>query len=327
MTKCKSPRCFRVRDHCQCPNSWIEFLSHEARARADKGLSRLSIKTYAAKYKKLKRDGMFKAERPTKECRNIDTKQLCKWNSERNGSQRQASRKSTSVDNFLRLKDKSIKAFPGEPRIKTGLLNGIPVIIKVENIKNKNDGIDFKYVTKIHSLLTQHVPHSVPKLLKAYFLRTESGVEGVHIMERLEGVEMDKYLKSGNCDWPSLARALKTMLDDFETCKVLHSDLQPHNVMLSLDRRGRVKNAIAFDFEGTYLVNSVPTDNAYLLLGDCYGEDAIIPGELITEMFKIYPSLSRNISASDFMIDSEQHKTPRLRNLDALPLLQTVALE
>lgn len=143
-------------------------------------------------------------------------------------------------------------------------------------------------------------------------------------MERLDGVEMDKYLQTGQCDWPSLAAALKRLLDDFEACKVLHSDIQPHNVMLSLDRRGRVKTARAFDFEGTYLVKTVPTDNAYLLLGDCFGDDALIPAGLIREMLKIYPSLSRDVNSPDFLIDSEQSRTPRVRDLEGLPLLQVI---
>lgn len=292
MTDCKPPRCFGVKDRCQCPNSWIEYLSKEARERQGKGLPRLSIKRHAANYRKMKRSGKFKTKKPTKECRDINTDTLCQWN-----SQRRPSIQETSEDmaTFLKLKDPSIRDMPGQPEIKTGKFEGIPVIIKVQDIKEVGKE-NFLYTTKAHMLMTKRIPRSVPQLYKAYFLRSkENGFQGVHIMEHLPGVMMDKYVRRNNCDLPSLARALKKLLDDLKTCKILHKDLGAHNIILNLDHRERVKSAQALDFENTCITETQPVGNADILLEDVFGNPPLIPPALILEMLKTDRNLPRDM--------------------------------
>lgn len=324
MKSCEPPRCAAVKDRCQCPNSWIEYLSREAAERRERSQPRLSIKRHAKNYKRLRLQGQFKAVEPSKDCRDINTKKLCNWNSLRRG---RLKAKEASLHTFLTLKDKSIEDFPGQPRIKTATLEGYPVIIKVEPIEDQEDELKFKHTTKVHMLMTNRVPVSVPQLDKAYILRSPRSVQGVHIMERLDGIVLEDYLESGQCDWHSLAQALKKLLDDLKSCKILHSDLGPHNVILIFNRGGQVRRALAIDFEDTFIVDGEPTDNTYLLLGDCYGEDAIIPSALIKEFLKIDRSLSRDIASVDFPIDFEQTKTPRKRRLEDLPKLQIVDTE
>ena len=41
MTDCEPPRCFGVKARCQCPNSWIEYLSKEAQERQGKGVTEI----------------------------------------------------------------------------------------------------------------------------------------------------------------------------------------------------------------------------------------------------------------------------------------------
>ena len=45
----------------------------------------------------------------------------------------------------MTLTDSSVCDFPKEPRIKTALVNGFPVIIKVESIEDAEDVHDFLY--------------------------------------------------------------------------------------------------------------------------------------------------------------------------------------
>ena len=335
MIDCNPPRCSRVKDRCQCPNSWVEYISREARIRRDKNLSRLCIKAHAANYKKLKKKGKFKTKKTTRECRDIDTDTLCKWNNSRKSS---LMAKTSSLrplafpstikenDKFFTLQDPSLQEFLGEPRIITGNYKGAPVIIKVEDILDEEDRNNFLYVTKVHMLMTRRIPDSVPRLYKAYFLQYHGKVKGVQIMERLEGVMMDKYLKNRKCDWPSLARALKRLSNDLNVCRVLHSDFQAHNIILSLDQYGRVKDAKALDFEDTYLVKKLPTDNLYILLRDVVDKHSIIPRALVTEIIKVC-SLPHDLldwTYHDF--ENHAHKTPRIRSFGDLSMLQVLTI-
>ena len=293
MTDCDSPRCFHVKERCQCPNSWIEYLSKEAKDRRNSGLPRLSIKRHATNYRKLKRSGKFKTGKPTKECRDIDTDTLCKWNSQRRPSTRESS---ADLEAFLKMKDPSIRDMPGEPRIKTGAFKGVPVIIKIEDVGNEQDDLrrkNFLYTTKVHTLMTERIPRSVPKLYKAYFLQSPTGLRGIHIMEHLSGVMIDDYLK-GQCDLPSLARALKKLLDDLRSCGVIHRDLS-HNIMLTLSRHGRVIDAKALDFENTHLVNKVSIENMEILFEGLSEDPPFPPPALLLELLKIDRSLPREM--------------------------------
>ena len=133
-------------------------------------------------------------------------------------------------------------------------------------------------------------------------------------------------MEERECDWPSLAQALKKLTNDLKFCRIVHGDLQAHNIILGLDRHGRVKDAKAVDFEDTYLVKESPTDNLYILLSDMFGEQAIIPQELVKEMMKVY-SLPRDmLNWTDLDFDSLAHKIPRIRNFIGLPTLQVLEI-
>ncbi len=329
MTDCDPPRCFRAKERCQCPNSWIEYLSKEAKDRQRSGLPRLSIKRHATNYRKLKRSGIFKTSKPTKECRDIDTDNLCQWNSQRRPSTRESSE---DLKAFLQLKDPSIKDMAGEPSIKTGVFRGVPVIIKIENVGGGRDDTKkkaFLYTTKVHSLITERIPHSVPRLYKAYFLRSPSGLRGVHIMERLPGVMMDRYTKRARYDLPSLARVLKRLLNDLRSCKVLHGDLGPHNIILDLDKQEKVISAKAIDFESTCIVDGVPNGNADILLEEVFGDPPMIPPALISEMLKVDRSLPREMKdwrSYEFERLADAARESCIKRYDELPSLETFYL-
>lgn len=320
MTDCDPPRCFHVKERCQCPNSWIEYLSKEAKDRRNSGLPRLSIKRYAANYRKLKRSGKFKTGKPTKECRGIDTDTLCRWNLKRSGSTREPT---GDLSAFLKLKDPSIRAFPGQPEIKTGIFKGVSVIIKVQNIKEVGKD-EFLYTTKVHTLMAEHIPRSVPKLYKAYFLHSPKGLHGIHIMEYLPGITMKKYLERKNRSLSSLARALKVLLMDLRTCKVVHTDLHDDNIILDLDRQGRVKNAKAIDLERTFIFDTVGAENAISLFQHVIEDPPSPPPALILEMLKVDHSLPREMQNwEDYDFQRLADAIPRTRTYHDLPRLET----
>ena len=69
---------------------------------------------------------------------------------------------------FLKLKDPSIRDMPGQPEIKTGKFEGIPVIIKVQDIKEVGKE-NFLYTTKAHMLMTKRIPTKRATIVQSIF--------------------------------------------------------------------------------------------------------------------------------------------------------------
>ena len=324
--QCDAPQCADVKDRCQCPNSWLEFLAHEAASRRKNSLPRLSMRSHALKYKKLKKAGKFRKAANIGVCNNINTNLLCAWNKERKRTSDMPARiDPSSLKNFMTLTDPSICDFPKEPRIKSGLIDGVPVIIKVENLNNPQNNRKFLYTTKIHLLMAAKIPRSVPKLFAAYLLKDGAKTSGVHIMERIEGITMEEYFQSRSPDWKGLARAVKRIIDDLASCSILHVDLNPSNIMVTRDSSGKIRNAKAIDFESTWLVNKDPIENVYGMLSIDAIPDDKSRKALITAYLKLDTDLPRNMAdweMDDFYEITEADRP--VRQYTNLPKLPTI---
>lgn len=267
---CEPPKCAKVKGNCQCPNSWIEYLAKIARERKASQQPRLSLKAHAFNYRRLKKAGKFSRLPRTNEdgvCGQSNTVKLCHWNTTRRLHDRSQEERRFSIvwpEALLKLMDPSIQQFKMEPRVKTVLYDGVPLILKVEDIRGNSELNDFLYTTKVHQLLTLKVPYAVPCLYHAYLLRTKR-TRGVHIMERLNGISMENYLSGDPLDFRGLATALRKMLDAFKLCKVHHIDMRPHNIIIDIDGKGRVKTAKAIDFEDCYIKTTVPKENPFVV--------------------------------------------------------------
>lgn len=323
---CNPPKCAKVKARCQCPNSWIEYLAHEAARRRQNNLPRLSIHSHAAKYGRLKQAGKFRTSRNSGVCKQLDTRLLCAWHKQRTRPLNVLSQTdSASLTKILNLTDSSIRDFPEEPRIKTALVNGVPVIIKVESIGSARDMRDFLYVTKLHSIMTAQIPRSVPKLFKAYFLKKGTYICGVQVMEHIDGITMEDYIRRRSPDWGSLARALKRMIDDLGSCKIFHVDLAPNNIMVELDSHGKARNVRAIDFELLWLGDEYPIRNVYGMLSIEAIEDDKLRKALITAYLKVDMDLPRNMAdweIEDFYEITEADRP--VRHYTDLPKLPTI---
>lgn len=335
---CRPPRCAKAKQRCQCPNSWLEYLSKTARERQEKSLPRLSLKQHASNYGVLRRSGTFKKLEKTsswRECGDIDTEKLCGWNKERQHLVKGTAQFPPKQwrANFLNLRDKSIKNFPDEPRIKTADYDGIPVIIKIEEIQNALDYKDFLYTTKVHLMMSEKIPEAVPSLYKAYFLEDDrNNPLGVHIMERLDGVSLEKYLRGERPNFLSAAKAVKALIDQLDSCNVLHHDLGPHNAIVDVDSNGLVRSARAVDMEDTRLLETVQglRYNPYMMFSHP-GDDSPAGKRLENRLrqlneayLKLDPSLPRDMGQwEEERFDEYIDSSPKRRYTD-LPRLPKI---
>lgn len=77
---CKSPTCYPVKNRCQCPNAWIEFLSKSAADRRSKGLPKWTIAQHSAAFEALKSSGGLALKNGMNNGRcKADPVKLCAW--------------------------------------------------------------------------------------------------------------------------------------------------------------------------------------------------------------------------------------------------------
>ncbi len=262
-THCVPPKCAEVSDRCQCPNSWIEYLAHAAAERRKAGLPRVSLRHHATEYKKVANN--LRLTRSVGPCKKINTSLLCGWrSSRRRDSSNTQSRDTWSLD-LLRLKYKGIHYIKGEPCVRTVEYHGKPLVIKDYKITNELDRRDFLYQTLIHRKLCKTIPNKVPKLYKAYFLKTPGSTHGVHIMQRLEGVLL-KTVVPLFTTWPpgkmqQLAWGLKDLFESLDKSHCSHGDLHDRNIILDIDSSGNIENVQAIDFGNSDIAQSKPNMN------------------------------------------------------------------
>ena len=306
---CSPPKCVKRKSKCHCPNSWIEFLAHEARSRKSKNIASMSLKQYAMKYRERKRAGIFSSIKSSSmsknDCKGSNTKRLCNWYSQRTleGSKRDNVRKLSRIDvkrikkSMLILEDPGIQNIDGGQHVKIAKIQGVPVIIKVFSVNNQAELNDFLYTTKAHKVMTESISNSVPHLYYAYLLKTGREILGVHIMECLRGVTLETYVANNNEDVPDLhklAKSLKKLVDDLASCKIYHFDFHWGNVIVDVDHRNAVVSAKAIDLDDVRCLDRVPHENPFSLLR-VSEDDSIERVQFLRKLITAYLRLDRTL--------------------------------
>lgn len=270
MTKCEPPKCSRVADRCQCPNPWIEHLASEAAERKRKGLPRLSIRQHAKRYRQAVQAGKYLLRKADKHktCRGNDVDLLCSMNATRADkssiSRAPLTLPLTFEHDFLTLRSKHLKKF-NDKDMYLARYKGHDLVVKWNfRLKDEYSRRDFMYQAYVHKEAHKRMPANSPKLWKAYVIRKEHELIGVHIMDRLPGITLDEFLRTKKFTRSEdmmleAAVQLKKMFELMTKSKIWHGDLNPHNIIVETDRDGMMRNASIIDFGN--VVIDVPIDN------------------------------------------------------------------
>ena len=283
MPKCVAPKCAAVKDRCQCPNPWVEYLSHTASERVTAGLSRLSLKEHVRRYRNAVKSDLFKPKSHRKPVCKSDTTLLCDWRSKR-GHKKSITRARRAPAHATTPRVPMIRKWPMDLlTLKSDLLHhfaqttlkadyqGIPLAFKVFTLEVDHDRRDFMWQTLIHFELYKRMPSIVPRLMKAYFLKSGKTLRGVQIMERVPGVPLAQVLERAKDD-PSMMTRLAEHLGDIfhqmQEHRVWHGDLHCDNIIVKLGADGRILHMFVIDFGETVLDIPIDAHNLYRFVRD-----------------------------------------------------------
>ena len=280
MPKCVAPKCANVKNRCQCPNPWVEYLSHAASERVTAGLSRLSLKEHVRGYRNAVKSGLFKPKSHRKPACKSDTTLLCDWRSKRGHkksitrARRAPANKTTPrvpmIDTWpldlLTLQSKLLYPF-AEGTLKADF-KGIPLVFKAVELSDDWDRRDFMWQTQNHFEIYKRMPSMVPRLMDAYFLKSGKTLRGVHIMERVPGITLGKLLKRERNNpmmMTQVASHLRQLFDAMRRHHVWHGDPHIDNMIVNVVGN-KVVNIFIIDFESSVLDVDITTHNLYLFL-------------------------------------------------------------
>ena len=148
---------------------------------------------------------------------------------------------------------------------------GVPLLLKVFDITCDETRRDFMWQTQNHIELYKRMPSAVPRLMKAYFLKSGTTLRGVQIMERFPGVPLAQILERAKKS-PSMMTRLAELLGEIlrlmQRHKAWHGDLHADNIIVKLDADDKILNMFLIDFGHTILDLPIDEHNLYGFLGD-----------------------------------------------------------
>jgi hypothetical protein len=282
MPKCVAPKCANVKDRCQCPNPWVEYLSHVAAERVTAGLPRLSLKDHVRGYRSAVKSGLFKPQESRKPVCKSDSMLLCDWRLKRGHKSISRARhppahattphvpliRKWPID-LLTLKSDLLHHF-AQTTLKADY-QGVPLAFKCFTLEDDHDRRSFMWQTQMHFELYKRMPSIVPRLMKAYFLKSGKKLTGVQIMERVPGVPLAQVLeraKNNPSMMTRLAEHLSNIFRQMQRHRVWHGDLHCDNIIVKLGADGRILHMFVIDFGETVLDIPIDAHNLYRFVRD-----------------------------------------------------------
>ena len=148
---------------------------------------------------------------------------------------------------------------------------GVALVFKIFDITCDETRRDFMWQTQNHIEMYKRMPSTVPRLMKAYFLKSGTTLRGVQIMERCPGVPLAQILERAK-KTPSMMTRLAELLGDklrlMQRHKTWHGDLHADNIIVELDADDRIVNMFLIDFGHTILDLPIDDHNLYGFLDD-----------------------------------------------------------
>jgi hypothetical protein len=256
-----------VAERCQCPNPWIEFLAASASDRRSRSLSKLSIQQHAKIYRKSRRDGAYRSRHSSPSiCNGNDTAELCTMLDAR---KHKFNWQKPNFDiEFLALRSKLLRKLYKRD-IFSATYKQTEFIVKSNfGIGDKLSRYSFLYQTMVHLECRRRLHDLVPRLVKAYFLKSPGNSRGVHIMERVPGITLDTFMQDNKKSPLQLRKAAEkvfSVLKALTRARIWHGDLHGSNIMLKLGPDG-VEKAYIIDFGDVVVDVDVGLANYYRFL-------------------------------------------------------------